>query len=1015
MSGGRVGVGVGPVYDALMPASVNRVMAALEKHKSLGPQLSSTLTLPPHEESLELLEPPLPEALSGALEQLGIGGLWSHQVAGLRAARQGRNTLVTTPTASGKSLVFHLPVLEEEIVGGPGRALFLYPLKALGQDQRGKLELLARAAGLAGGPALCSIYDGDTPERERARIKRSFPRVVISNPDMLHLGILSSWYVWEPFLCQLRWVVLDELHTYRGIFGSHFHHVLQRLMRLCRVLGADPTVIASSATAANAGGFAETLLGQPFEWIAESGAPRAGRRFLLFQPAASPYTLTLELFAELLRRGLKTIVFTKARRITELLISWFRQQEPELARKVAGYRSGFLSSERRKIESDLFEGRLNGVISTSALEMGVDVGGLDACILVGFPGSVMATWQRSGRVGRGDRESITALVGLPDALDQYFLSHPSALIERPCEQLIVDPANEPVSRGHLLCAAAEKPLSRDLDRRYLQPLTPLVDELINEGLLHESADGRELSPELERPHRDVSLRGTGETTTILDAKNGRVVGTVDGVRVLHECHPGAIYLHQGRQYLVRELDLGARRVIGEPVAIDYYTSPLTEKETSIIEVLHERADGALAACLGRLKVTERVVGYERRRVRGQELLGQHDLDLPPVSYETVGLWWIAPAALEERLRSDGFHFMGALHASEHATISMLPLFALCDRGDIGGISIPMHPQLGCGAVFVYDGHPGGVGIAARAFHELPELLGRVESLIDSCECEGGCPSCIQSPKCGNGNRPLDKGGAHRFLNQLLADGSAGVGSADVGISARPILAASDLGAEEIEADEGSVESGRDTPADAGTVLPVGPGLPDDSDPGKSAEPQVVPMPGVSHRTMLLKISTQRSLADVGGEANAHKMRLAWGAVCHLEVGRIELFEEGEAIEMVTLLETADLIVGYDLLRQVYPVLAGYTGVDYALQWPTLDLGADLEQAHGGDFALDDLLRGTLEGSSVPSSEPEEEVRDARWCRQQLERIRDLYLAGRRLGHVSIDDGSSGRRELPVNW
>jgi DEAD/DEAH box helicase domain-containing protein len=434
---------------------------------------------------------------------------------------------------------------------------------------------------------------------------------------------------------------------------------------------------------------------------------------------------------------------------------------------VASYRSGFLPGERRQIERDLFQGSLDGVISTSALEMGIDVGGLDACILVGFPGSVMATWQRSGRVGRGDRESITALVPLPDALDQYFLEHPRELVERPCEQLIVDPANEPVSRAHLVCAGAELPLSRERDRDYLARHVAVVGELLREKLLRESKDGTELLATYGRPHREVSMRGAGETSTILEVTSGRVVGTVDGVRVLHECHPGAVYLHWGRQFLVRELDLSAKKVLAEPVSLDYYTSPLTEKETEILEVLDETRDGALQAFIGRLRVTEKVVGYERRQVRGQEAIDQHVLELPPVSYETVGLWWVAPREVEERLRAEEFHFMGSLHASEHAAISLMPLYTLCDRGDIGGISIPLHPQLQAGCVFIYDGHPGGVGIAARGFEQLPELLGRVVDLVADCDCEGGCPSCVQSPKCGNGNRPLDKAGAELFLKLLL--------------------------------------------------------------------------------------------------------------------------------------------------------------------------------------------------------------------------------------------------------
>ncbi len=689
---------------------------------------------------------------------------------GIAAVRRGENVLVTTPTASGKSLIFQVPPLEEALRGGPGHALFLFPLKALGQDQRGKFVRLAELAGLSPEVAGCEIYDGDTPAAKRTAIRKNFPRVVISNPDMLHLAILGSWTAWGPFLADLKWIVLDELHSYRGIFGSHFHHVLQRFLRLCRSVGGNPVIIASSATAANAGEFAETLTGKKFHWITESGAAREGRHFLLFRPEASPYTTALQLFVRLVSSGLKTIVFTKARRITELMYSWLRRQEPGIAARVASYRAGFLSEERRRIERALFDGKLDGVISTSALEMGIDVGGLDACILVGYPGSMMATWQRSGRVGRGgrgdsgSRESLTAMVAMPDALDQYFLDHPEQFLERPCERLIVDPVNDPVSRAHLVCAAAEMPLAAG-DEEYTGRHTGRIEILLRQGHLLAAAEGDEIFSLRRRPQRSVNLRGSGETFAIV--ADGRTIGTVDGVRVLHECHPGAVYLHAGRQYLVEELQQEERRVIATAADLDYFTTPLTEKETEILEVLEERMDGPLQGWLGRVKVTEWVVGFERKRIHGQETLDQTPLDLPPVMFESVGLWWAAPRAIEETLRRQGEHFLGSLHAAEHTGISLFPILALCDRGDIGGISYPRHPQLGTGAVFIYDGHPGGVGIAARGFQDLPDLLGRVLLLLETCPCEKGCPSCVQSPKCGNGNRPLDKGGAARVLRLLL--------------------------------------------------------------------------------------------------------------------------------------------------------------------------------------------------------------------------------------------------------
>ncbi|MDH3745694.1 MAG: DEAD/DEAH box helicase, partial [Acidobacteriota bacterium] len=545
-----------------MVDQVSNIVEGLEASSRFAPQLVETIYLPPTPERFGVLEPPLPEELGRSLAAVGVSRLWTHQADGLTALRRGENVLITTPTASGKSLVFQLPVLEEALAGGPGRALFLYPLKALGRDQLGKLEMMASTAGLQlpsvsdgaivdAGPAkmpLAAVYDGDTDPKQRAEIKETFPRVVISNPDMLHLGILASWRGWSPFLRDLKWIVLDELHTYRGIFGSHFHHVLQRLVRLCRTEGSEPRLIASSATAANAGEFAGSLAGRGFHWVRDSGSPQQGRHFLLFRAATSPYTLSLDLLIEFLKKGLKTIVFTKARRITELLYSWLRQQEPTLAAKVASYRSGFLPGERRKIERDLFDGRLNGVISTSALEMGIDVGGLDACILVGFPGSVMATWQRSGRVGRSGRESITAMVALPDALDQYLLQHPLELIERPYERLIVDPSNEPVSQAHLVCAASELSLHRDRDAAYLEAHAPVVGDLLRRGSLIESAETGEIGTRRKRPQREVGLRGAGESTAILESPSGRLIGTVDGARVLRECHPGAVYLHAGQQF-----------------------------------------------------------------------------------------------------------------------------------------------------------------------------------------------------------------------------------------------------------------------------------------------------------------------------------------------------------------------------------------------------------------------------------------------------------------------------------
>jgi DEAD/DEAH box helicase domain-containing protein len=1012
----------------------------------LGPQLLYSTHLPGSDAQYGELE--LPEPLARALARGGVPRLWRHQTEGIAAARRGENVLVTTPTASGKSLVFQVPPLEEAIRGGPGHGLFLFPLKALGQDQRGKFLRLAAAAGIPPDVAGCEIYDGDTPTAKRTAIRKNFPRVVISNPDMLHLGILGHWTGWGPFLADLRWIVLDELHTYRGIFGSHFHHVLQRFFRLCRSVGSDPVLIASSATAANAGEFAETLTGRKFHWIAESGAPREGRHLLLFRPEASAYTTALQLFIRFVKAGLKTIVFTKARRITELLYSWLRRQEPALAARVASYRAGFLSEERRRIEGELFAGNLDGVISTSALEMGIDVGGLDACILVGYPGSMMATWQRSGRVGRHGRESITAMVAMPDALDQYFLDHPEQFLERPCERLIVDPYNDPVSRAHLVCGASEMPFDGD-DRAYLAPHQARIEKLLRQGHLLAAAEGDEIFSLRRRPQRHVNLRGSGETFAIL--AGGRTIGTVDGVRALHECHPGAVYLHAGRQFLVTALEHEERRVQAEAADLDYFTTPLTEKETEILEVLEEKSLGPLQAWLGRLKVTERVVGFERKRIHGQETIDQSPLELPPVEFETVGLWWAAPRAAEETLRRLGEHFLGSLHAAEHAGISLFPILALCDRGDIGGISYPLHPQLGTGAVFIYDGHPGGVGIAARGFEDLTDLLSRVEALIAGCPCETGCPSCVQSPKCGNGNRPLDKAGAARVLRLVLGREEPAI---PWGEAVRVTLAAG-AGEEDVAAAQGDRGSPLhpsaeiiDTAAAEGVGATRGrPPIPAEESPGHRhthlrpapppavapirAEPMLLQRPVVAPprprngepRTVLFDIETLRSAADVGGWHKAYRMGVAIGVACHLEEGRFEVFSEQEVGGLVDALRGATVVIGFNIKRFDYLVLSGYTGEDFSRTLPTHDLLEDVTSRLGFRVGMGHLATETLGvGKSADGLQSLEWVRQGRldlveaYCRKDVEILRDLYLHGRREGFLFYRDRKRDvRLKLGVEW
>ncbi|HKQ60764.1 MAG TPA: DEAD/DEAH box helicase, partial [Candidatus Polarisedimenticolaceae bacterium] len=710
---------------------------------------------------------PLDPRLADALAARGIERLWAHQAAALDLVREGSDVLMATPTASGKTLLFALAVLETVLAEPRAKALFLYPTKALAQDQLAGFRALSGALGPLRPPRF-EIYDGDTPEAVRRRIRSDPPQALITNPDMLHAGILAHHGDWAPFLRELRWIVLDELHVYRGLFGSHVHHVLKRLERLCADVGARPRVIAASATVGNPQEFAATLLGRRPAVVAESGAPLGPREVVFLNPVAlSPYTAAVRVIAATLGAGLRTIAFTKARRTTELLHTWLLQQEPRLRDAIAPYRAGYLAAERREIEARLFRGELRGVLATSALELGIDVGALDACVLVGYPGSLISTWQRIGRVGRRQRTALVVLVAMPDALDQYVVHHPELFFGGRFERAVLDPWNPLVAGQHLVCAAAERPLEADELERWGPASRERVAELARTGRLAEDAVGRRWFSFRRKPHRDVSPRAAGAPFTIVEARGRRVLGQIDAGRVWRECHPGAVYLHAGASYHVLELDAERRQVRAEPLRADYYTVVLGDKETEILEQLAARRLGPFAVGLGRLKVTVRVREYQKKRLFDGEPLSTHALDAPPQVFETVGFWIEMPPELPAAFSARGLHFMGGIHAAEHAMIGLFPLLAIADRDDVGGISYTGHPQLGAPAVFVYDGVPGGAGLAAQGFHDLEPLIARTLELIAGCPCEAGCPACIQSPKCGNGNKPLDKAAAQRILELWL--------------------------------------------------------------------------------------------------------------------------------------------------------------------------------------------------------------------------------------------------------
>ncbi|MCF8031645.1 MAG: DEAD/DEAH box helicase [Desulfarculaceae bacterium] len=954
-----------------MGGKLQRYVASLGRGTHLAGEVVHLEDIPPRPASYGDIDPPLPDGLAGALAAQGIERLFSHQAAALKLVRAGRDVVVATPTASGKSLVYTLPVLERLAADPEGTALFLFPLKALEQDQMGAINHLALSAGL--GP-VAAIYDGDTPDGQRRKLRQKPPPIIISNPDMLHQAVCAFPSAWDNFLARLKYIVIDEVHAYRGVFGSHVSAVLRRLLRLAARRGSRPGFVLCSATIANPGEHAASLTGREFapdQVVDFCGAPAAGRSFALVNPGGAASTTASHLVATAVKQGLATICFTKSRIHTELIHTWVTRSHPELRDLVAGYRAGFLPEERRKIEQDLSSGRLAGVITTSALEMGIDIGGLDLCVLVGYPGSQINTWQRGGRVGRAGRDSAVVLVAKPDALDQWLISHPAEFFARPVESAVLDTANPQILSKHLICAAAEEPLDADDEFFHPRQHPEALARASQDGQLLLDAEGTRYFTPRKRPQREMDLRGAGESLAILDHQ-GKVVGSFDGVRVYKEGYPGAIYLHRGRAYQVKELDLEHRKVRVAPVKADYYTHARSEKETEILEETGRRPVANFLVHQGRLKVTEQVTGYERRRLSGGDLMGVYPLDLPELTFETHGLWIDIEDLVRQALERSGRHFMGSIHALEHAAISMFPLFALCDRDDIGGISIPLHPQTGKAAVFIYDGVPGGVGLAEKGFSIIEELLERVVELLDRCDCEDGCPACVFSPKCGSGNKPLDKAGALHLTRLLL--GLEELGQMEVEPEARPMITP-------------PKKQGRDAPLNYG----------------------------------VFDLETQKLAAQVGGWGNTHLMRVSVGVLYDSEADQCIAYEEDQVNRLIKRLNELELVIGFNQVRFDYGVLAGYTGQDLSCL-PNLDLLLEVQEALGHRLSLDALAGATLGAAKTADGlqavdwwNQGEMEKLTVYCRADVELTRDLFLFGQREGYLLYERKGGERLRIPVDW
>jgi len=1022
---------------------IARFLDRVARHTDLAGEVAHREEIPRREARFGAFPSRLRPELQAGLAALGIERPWVHQAEALRRAFAGEDVVVVTPTASGKTLCYNLPVLDGCVAQPEARALYLFPIKALEQDQLGAFRELTAACGLED-RVTAEIYDGDTSAHRRAKIRTTPPNVVISNPDMLHVGILAFHPKWETFFTNLTYIVLDEVHTYRGVFGSHVANLLRRLLRVAEHYGSRPQIIACSATIANPGELAARLTGRAPAVIDDNGAPDAGRTFYFLNPSRrSPATLAAKLLREAVREDLATIVFTKSRKNTELVYTWAVHGDAKLRKVVSAYRSGYLPEERREIEEKLFSGALKAVVSTSALEMGIDIGGLDVCILVGYPGSITTTWQRGGRVGRQDRESLVILLAGPDALDQYFMKHPRVFFESGFEPAVINPENLPVLAAHLACAAAELPLRKDdpwFPFRGHAESTAVADAV---ALLERSGDlvravGEDAWHSVKRsPQREVNIRGVGESYTIFeeirDAAPGarpdvrtvdadrdelpagrivllppeereallsrvagrrrgrgsgeeapapgakpRVIGSLDGNRAFSEGHPGAIYLHRAAQYQVTRLDLDRHNLYARPVEVDYYTLPHREKETEILATRRSKLVKNFVCRLGDLKVTERTVGYEKKRVSSGERLSVHELELPPTSFETVGLWIEIDDFVPRAVARRQLNYMGGIHAVEHAAIALFPLFALCERDDVGGISTPLHIQVAKGAVFIYDGYAGGVGLAEASFARIGELLERTLELISSCDCECGCPACIYSNKCGNGNVPLDKEAAVTVLKLLLDHPDA-----------QAWREAADAAAEEPE-----------------------------------EAPATIEVPELTYNTprvMVLDVETLRGADQVGGWHNSHLMGLAVAVVSDSVSGESLAFFEHQAGELFAYLRKADLVVGFNIIGFDFKVLSAYD--DGTLEHlPVFDILVDVRRRLGFRLSLAHLTEHTLGATKTADGlQSLAWIREGRmdlveeYCRADVRITEQLFRHGLEAGWLRYKSRDGLLLELRVDW
>ncbi len=954
--------------------SLDEYLQSLKGFKGLAPDLVCHRTIA--EKKARYEENFNRDLVWSVFERQGIARPYQHQAEAVNLIEQGIHTVVATPTASGKSLIYNLPVLRSLVEDPTSRALYLFPLKALARDQLDTLETLLAGVGMETGQNLtAAVYDGDLSPYKKGKVRQNPPNALLTNPEMLHLAMLPHHHLWADFFANLKFVVVDEVHTYRGVMGSHMAWVFRRLLRICSHYGSAPVFVFCSATIANPRLLSAELTGLDVRVVDGNTAPAGKKEVLLMNGSAGAAQTAILLMHAAIHRGLRTIVYTQSRKITELIAMWASQRAGELGNKISAYRAGFLPEERRKIEHQLADGELLAVVSTSALELGIDIGTLDLCILVGYPGTIMSTWQRAGRVGRNGSDSAMVLVAHEDALDHYFMNHPEMLFDMPPEQAVINPANPVIMERHLECAAA--------DLRLAATETFMADPGVKQAVIRLEADARLLKTRKgdmwyasrRDPHRKVSLRGTGRSIPIFLENQKKSLGDVDWFRAFYETHKGAVYLHHGKTYVVEEFDHenGSVEVVREEVR--YFTRARSDKSTEILSVIDTKTVWNTRIGFGKLKVTDQVTGYEKKLVANQRSLGIFPLDLPPVTFETEGLWIEIPETVREVIEEQKMHFMGGIHAMEHAAIGILPLLVMTDRNDLGGISIPFHPQVEKAAVFVYDGTPGGIGLARQAFDQATTMLERTLATIKNCHCDNGCPACVHSPKCGSGNRPIDKGTALCLLDMLQKN------------------------------------------PHSEPVVPIRIDVPEQ---GATDEAMADALVNVK-RFGVLDIETRRSAQEVGGWGRADRMGVSCAVLYDSGIDDYRVYLQEDVDALVQDLQEFDLVIGFNIERFDYKVLSGLSSFDFS-SLPTLDLLLKVHQRLGYRLTLDSLARHTLgaaksaDGLLALKWWKEGKLDEIiKYCKQDVRVTKDLYLFGREHGFLVFQNKAEKEVRIPLIW